>query len=308
MTDTLVGDASQPLDAWPMGDRPSESALFDRFGVPAEWRPFCRALRWAFPPHAPLVDSPISLRVGGSAPPRTRTELERASALGLNFSFTLQDGFDLSELTFVIESAEYLAISSTGRVANWECLSLATQLVQLMVDVKLPRLVQLAALPRLERLTAPGGLILLGATSPALQELSLELGAMPWPDGLRIRGPVRILEIIAAGQMYDPPSLEHPEALRVLRISGARSVDVDKLAPEVDLEWFELVGAKRLLGFRRLAQMSRLDRLVLHRVAEVEDTELVDSHALRGLAVSASDPRLQALVRGGGARRDAESS
>jgi hypothetical protein len=128
-----------------------------------------------------------------------------------------------------------------------------------------------------------------------LRELAMDLGGTSWIPNIPLAGPVEDLAIAGAAKLAGAPSMTHPSALRVLRISEAAAFDLETLPPEVDLDWLDLDRIGRLLGVRRLRSMSRLRRVVLDRVASVPDADSLQGLTIQEFEVRRSDPAVAAI-------------
>lgn len=291
--DQLIGVASEPLDPWddwsPEGRR-SERELFVARGIPIDWMPWASALRWDFPPTRPLSDSPVDLRVGGDAPPRTLSELVDAVNRGMGLHLALPDGFDLLQLAPLIPNVEYLSIGSSGSVTGLEVLEDARRLVQVIMHCGVDGATPTAALPELQRVHGSRALLALAGAAPKLVELQIDMASKPWPTGLGFDGPIEYLEIEHAAKLDQPPLLRHPRALNTLRIYNARSLDLGALSSEVDVEWLEIVRTKVLHGAATIARMKRLRRLGLESVASIPGAVALSAVTASEVNVRHSDP------------------
>jgi hypothetical protein len=247
------------------------------------------ALRWDFPPTRPLPDSPVQLRVGADAPPRTISELVDAATRGMGLSLALPDGFDLFQLAPLMPALRYLTVAASGRVAGWEAITEAQNLVQLIVRCNVAGPVPAASLPALRRLIGPRQVIALACAAPNLVEFQTDLASKAWPAGHGFAGPIEYLEIGHAAQLTEPPPLGHPEALRTLRIYNARNLDLGALPEAVDLEWLEIFRTKVLRGAATIARMRRLRKLNLESVASIPGADILRAVTAREVNVRHSD-------------------
>lgn len=291
--DQLIGVVSEPLDPWDdwsLEGRRLERELFVARGIPSEWIPWAKALRWDFPPTRPLPDSPVQLRVGGDAPPRTLPELVDAVDRGMGLQLALPDGFDLMQLAPLIPNVTYLSIGSSGTVNGVVVLEGARRLVQLIMWCDVSGDAPTAALPELQRVLGSRALLELARAAPKLVHLQVDIESKPWPAGLGLDGPVEYLEIAHAAKLEQPPQLRHPRALKTLRIYNARNLDLGTLSPEVDVEWLEIFRTKVLHGAATIARMKRLRRLGLESVASIPDAAMLTAVTARDVNVRHSDP------------------
>jgi len=303
--DEVVGVASEPLDPWEPVDpldksdrRAREYELFRRRGIPEELLPWASALRWTFPPDRPLQDSPVELRVGGDAPPRTIAELAAAveqHRMGLHLH--LPDGYDLSRLAVLMPHVTYLTIGSDGKITGWDVLDHAQQLVQLISSCHKTGALPTAPLPELRRVLGSRELLALACAAPHLVELQVELAGKPWPAALELEGPLEHLQIDEAANLQSPPSLRDPSTLSILRIFGAQELDLSTLPAETDLEWLEVYRTKVLRGADRIAEMTRLRTLSLERVQSIPGAEALSRISPRQVNVSRSDPAAQRALQ-----------
>ncbi|KRC58608.1 hypothetical protein ASE14_18815 [Agromyces sp. Root81] len=284
---------SEPLDPWDdYGPemRRLERELFIARGIPDDWMPWASALRWDFPPSRPLPDSPVDLRVGGDAPPRTLAELVEATSRGVGLGLNLPDGFDLTQLAPALQNVEYLSIGSLGSLTGWDVLNDARALVQLIVGPDVRGAAPTAALPELQRVIGPRGLLEMACAAPKLTELQVDLASESWPEDLGFDGPIEYLEIAHADKVAQPPQFRHPAALKTLRIYNARELDLGTLPPEADLEWLQVFRTKVLHGAATIARMTRLRTLDLESVASIPGAEALSAVTARVVNVRHSDP------------------
>lgn len=298
-TNELIGVATEPLESWDDGSerRGLEHELFRAQGIPTELMPWARALRWTFPPDRPLPDSPVDLRVGGDAPPRTLSELiEAVVQHRMGLALTLPDGFDLSRLAPLIADVSYLSIGSAGSVAGFGVLDEAVRLVQLISWCDASGAPS-SELPELRRVLGSRELLGLACAAPNLVELQIDLASKPWPPGLGIDGPIEYLELERAAKLETLPRLEHPQQLRTLRIYDARELDLGTLPPDVDLEWLDVYRTKVLRGAGTIARMTRLRTLNLERVTSIPGAGILSQVTARAVNVSRSDPAAQLALK-----------
>lgn len=296
--DDFVGVASGPLDPWepldPFDDsdrRTLEYDLFRRRGVPEQLLPWASALRWTFPPDRPLQDSPIQLRVGGDAPPRTVAELtECVEQHRMGLHLYLPDGYDLSRLEVLAPHLTYLSIGSAGTITGWDVLDHAQRLMQLISNCPMAGALPTAPLPTLRRVLGSRELLALACAAPNLVELQVDLAGKPWPAGLELEGPIEHLQIEAAAKLRSPPSLRNPSTLRILRIFGAVELDLNTLSADMDLAWLEVYRTKILRGADRIAQMTHLQTLSLEHVQNIPGAEVLSRISPPHVTVSRSDP------------------
>lgn len=303
--DEMVGVASEPLDPWepldPLDEsdrRAREYELFRRRGIPEELLPWASALRWTFPPDRPLQDSPVELRVGGDAPPRTIAELTvcvEQHRMGLHLR--LPDGYDLSRLGVLVPHLTYLTVGSDGKIFGWDVLDHAQQLVQLISCCRKAGAVPTAPLPELRRVLGSRELLALACAAPHLVELQVDLAGKPWPAGLEFEGPLEHLQIDEAARLRLPPSLRDPSTLRILRIFGAQELDLSTFPADADLEWLEVYRTRILRGADRIAQMTRLRTLRLERVKSIPGAEALRRISPPHVNISRSDPAAQRALK-----------
>lgn len=291
----LVGDASLPLDPWEPGGREVELELFRERDLREDWWPYLRAWRWFGVPPSPTPDSPISLRVGGSAPPRPISELRAAAERGVGFDLTVASGFDLESLAELIAECTYLSVSSAGPIRGWEVLGRAQRLIQLSIDASTRPPHLEFGLANLTVLDAPGALVGLAGRSPVLAKVDLDVKGVRVDDAVEFCGPVQSLALRRADLFVTFPRFAQPTLLHGLHISGADRVDFRDLLPSVELEWVQVMGVKSMAGLGRLQAMGTLRRLQIERVRQVEDPGTLRSFAIKELSVRNSDPMLPEL-------------
>lgn len=216
----------------------------------------------------------------------------------MGLSLALPADFDLSQLAPLVPFLGYLTIAAPGTVTGWEVLNGAHRLVQLIVRCDVGGAVPAAALPELQRVLGPRGLLELACAAPKLAYLEVDMGSKPWPMGLGFDGPIEYLEIARATKVQHPPQVRHPLALKTLRIYNARDLDLGTLSPAVDLERLEIYRTRVLRGVDSIARMKRLRELSLESVASIPGAEALRGVTARVVNVGHSDPAAAIVLKG----------
>lgn len=273
----LIGDPEQTdEDPWISAAesrvREVQGEYLRGLGIPEDWLDHCMVMGWKVAPDGrrlPVPGSEIVFRVGSPNPPRSVDDLLEAVRLGLSLSIQPQRDLDLASIDTVVAAVRSISIGGLHPARGWDVFA-ASPVERLFVGGAADPLPPMHAL---SRFSGMGGNSLGVLASPLLNYFDVDLMGDEWRAGIQVVGPLETLCIMGARRVARLPELRQPDALRTVKVDGARDLDISSLSGATGLEWISLSRAHTIRGGDTVGRLASLQRLDLRGVHEWEGWE-----------------------------------